>query len=97
MRIQNAALAGYEVEIELFYTQRYKNARHLVMPDLSFVYQVEIAANKIWYDLGLYEKYNQDYFGRTYTQCEEDDTYDEAIAGLLWNAEQDMRRADLKW
>jgi hypothetical protein len=96
MKIQNAELAQGEIEIVLFYTQRYKHARHLVMPDLSFVYQVEIAANKIWWDLGLYDKYNQDYFGATFVQREEDDTYFEELFYDQFNTDNDMRREDLK-
>ena len=61
-----AALSGNRVEIVAYYAARYGGLAP-VDTDAGYLRDLERDCNQTWYELGLYDKCNHDYYGVTYT------------------------------
>lgn len=84
-----ALLADYPVDIVVFYEMYFRHARYIEVQD-TFIADVQSAANSVWYELGLYEKYGKDYFDQTYTPDEDDATYYQTVNYLAFVLQQDQ-------
>jgi len=61
---------GREVDVVKFYTHRYRGNWRF-SEESDFIVDVQWAANDVWYELGLFEKYGCDYFGIKYRQIDD--------------------------
>ena len=65
---------GWSTDIVTFYEHRYSGDKFFAtstakeLPEFNFIDQLEADTNSAWYEMGLYDKYGHDYFGRTYHQ-----------------------------